>query len=147
VKTKTDPATQTAFTDDGRPTDTLSASELADAYFDRKSRVDLFKPTADRTDALAKEIRKRFESQAADQTFELRGVEGVVQIGQKQTQRSLTSLYQLYKLSKLKIEEFLAKCAITLSLAETISGSDTLIEEARSGPRSLKAVKRMPVSE
>lgn len=144
---KPDPPSTEAFVDDGRPVDQLTGPELADAYFDRKSRVDAFKSTADRCEALAKEVRGRYMDQAADQEFELRGVTALVQIGKKQNERYVTSLFRLYKLSRLKIEDFLAKCKITVNEAETIEGAAKLIDQARTGWRPLKAIKRMPPAE
>lgn len=145
---KTDAPSPTApFVDDGRPAQDLSDAELADAYFDRKSRVDAFAGTEDRCKMLAKECRRRFDHQPADQKFELKSASSVVQVGMKQSERSISSLYLLYKLSKLKVEEFLEKCKISMSEAEGIPGSAKLIDEARTGFRSLKAVKRMPVAE
>lgn len=141
---KTDPLSHAAaFDDDGRPADQLSDSELADAYFDNKSRVDAFAPTEERCKSLAREVRKRFEEKPADGEFELKGQFGLVLIGKKQNERTIPSVYALYKLSKLKIEEFLEKCRISMGEAESISGSQELIQEARTGFRPLKAILRV----
>ena len=144
---KTDPPSPgEPFVDDGRPADQLSDPELADAYFDRKSRVDAFAPTKDRCESLAREARRRFEDKPADQEFELKSPSTLVQVGMKQKERSISSIFRLYKLSKLKIEEFLLKCKISLAEAQEIPGSAALIDEARTGFRSLKAIKRMPTA-
>lgn len=138
--TKTDANPAALVPIDGRPPSQLSEAELADSYFEKKAKVDLFKPTKDRSEALAKEIRARFENKPAAQKFEIRGNRAVIQIGMKEQERSITSLFQLYKRSRLKIQEFLQKCKMTLSEAEDIPGSEHLIVMERTGSRDLKAV-------
>jgi hypothetical protein len=145
---KTDPAKTAAvpFADDGRPTGELTDSELADAYFDRKSRVDAFAGIKDRCEALGKEARRRFEDAAADQKFELRSPSSILEVGMKQMEGSV-SIHALFKVSKLKIVDFLDKCKISLTEAKAIPGGAELIVESRTGWRPLKAIKRMPVTE
>jgi hypothetical protein len=134
------------FGDDGRPTDKLTEAELADAYFDRKSRVDAFSGTKDRCDALAKEIRTRFEEAEAGKEFEIRSESSIVQIGAKQLESSV-SIHSVYRISKLKIVDFLTKCKITLDEVKKIPGAAALITQERTGWRKLTHIKRMPVSE
>jgi hypothetical protein len=146
---KTPPSSKAAaavpFVDDGRPTEKLSEAELADAYFDRKSRVDAFKPIGDRAEALAKEIRNRYQSEDAAKEFELKSPSTIVQIGAKQLERSV-SIHAVFRISKMKIVDFLELCKITLGEVEKIPGAAPLIQSVRTGFRTLKAIKRMPAA-
>lgn len=143
MKTNPSPAAAVAFVDDGRPTDQLSEAELADAYSDRKSRVDAFKPIADRSEALAKECRARFDKAAAEKEFELKSASWIVQVGAKQLESSV-SIHQVYRVSKMKVADFLERCKITLDEVKKIPGGAALITQARTSWRTLKPVKRMP---
>lgn len=141
MSTKTDSSQLAALsTPDATAPAHLSDSDLADQIYLTGAKVDLFKPIKERHEALNKEARGRFDAAPANQKFELRGTLAVIQIGMKKEERFITSIFQLYKRSKLKIQDFLGKCKISLSEAETLPGADKLIRSERTGTRDLKAV-------
>lgn len=119
---------------------TLSDGQLADNYFHWKALSDHFKPDSDYLDALGKEARRRCDDKPADRSFRFVGERATLEVGMRNTEKTLTSLYQLYTRSKLKIRDFLGKCKMSIGEAEQLPGADKLIEETRTGWRPLKAI-------
>jgi hypothetical protein len=129
--------------------DKLSDEILADEAGELLRQQALWNPSAKRLELLKKEIVRRCENVPADQPAAIEGRSYRVNLPPRENQKKITSIAKVYK--TLGMKAFLAACSISLSaLEESLKfvGKGhlfaTLWTEARTGPRSVTAVAKLP---
>lgn len=118
---------------------------VIDEFGELSRKAALFKPTADRLEALKEEIRSWYADQPGDFTTQVSGQLYDVQVGPRRNERKVSNMAKLFRL--VGRAAFLARCSFPLkSIDELFAGKPTpFLVEDRTGNRDIKAVARMPL--
>jgi len=125
-----------------------TVADLIDRYGELSRQIDLVKPAIAEHKMLGSVIQGMFADVPADQPRTAQGRLYTLQISAREMQTSLLNIRSVYK--ALGVQKFLEKCSITLKAVKDTVGEEQyqkLVTTARTGPRTIKAVANVAVSQ
>ena len=125
-----------------------TVADLIDRYGELSRQIELLKPAIAEHKMLGQVIQGMFVDSPADQPRTLSGRLYTLQVSARELQTSIVNIRSVYK--ALGVQQFLEKCSITLKAVKDSVSEERylkLVQTARTGPRTLKAVAHMPASQ